>query len=113
MNLLKETLEAIKLYGQSPKGIIFIGSEKSGYQCKWSEFKALADVEYYPGCGLQEVAGDLIIAFGDGGKMWRDEYCGMEWWEYSKPFEMPKESKKIECLVSPSGGWLEHMNSGE
>ena len=99
-NLLEETIEAIESSGHTNTDIIFIGSESSGHSCSWEEFKTLADKEYDSGYGGNEVAYDLIIAFSDGSTMWRDEYDGSEWWDYSKPFVNPKTTSKIITLFS-------------
>jgi hypothetical protein len=83
-NLLQETKEAIASSGHTESDIVFIGSESSWHQCTWAEFCALADVEYDAGFGASHVAQDLIVVFGDGQKLWRDERqrkwlapCGM------------------------------------
>ena len=104
MNLLQETKEAIKESGHTEADIIFIGSENSGHQCTWEEFCVLADVEYDNDYGAQEVAQDLIIAFKDGQKLWRGEYDGSEWWNYSTPFKRPHVALPIKCLVVEGTG---------
>ncbi len=111
MNLLKETIENIEKSGHVINDIIYIGSEKSGYCCDWKEYEVIANIEYDNGFGAQEIASDLIIVFSDGSKMWRHEYDGSECWAYSKPFEMPKDKKKI-TTVCNGGIWedLEDMN---
>ena len=98
-NLLKETKEVILNSGHFVPDIIFIGSEKSGHQCTWEEFEVLADVDYDAGYGAIRVASDLIVVFSDGHKMWRGEYDGSEWWEYSTPFTLPLVAHPITCLV--------------
>ncbi len=103
MTLLKETLEDVKRSGRKIEDIIFIGSEASGHSCTWKEFEELADREYDSGYGGQEVASDLIISFSDGSKMWRGEYDGSEWWEYSTPFKVPKDKKPIKNLFARIG----------
>lgn len=99
MNLLEETKESIINSGHQISDVIFIGSEESGHSCTWGEFCVLANVDYDNGFGGQEVATDLIVAFSDGAKMWRSEYDGSEWWEYSTPFKMPEQKHPISCLV--------------
>ena len=114
-NLLKETLQDIEYFGHKVQDIVFIGSIGSGYSCTWAEFLVLADIEYYSGFGGQKVASDLTIVFGDGSTMWRAEYDGSEWWEYSKPVEIPENQKQI--LKLNGGMWksLEelHENSDD
>ena len=114
MNLLKETKEDIKSSGHKITNIVFIGSEKSGYQCTWSEFLLMANQDYDSGFGAPEVAQDLIIVFSDGVKMWRHEYDGAEQWDYSTPFQKPSETKKISSLFAKGVGWedLSEINEG-
>jgi len=111
MNLLQETHDAIKTSGHSVGDIAFIGSEKSGHRCSWSEFELLADQDYDCGFGGQKVASDLVIVFSDGTKMWRGEYDGSEWWDYSAPFVEPSESRPIQKLFAEVG-WdnLSYLN---
>jgi hypothetical protein len=113
MNLLQETKHAISESGHSTDDIEFIGSEKSGHQCTWAEFEALANREYDHSYGSAEVAQDLVIVFTDGSKMWRGEYDGSEWWEFSRPFVKPETSKPIRNLFVTSVGWrdLEEINA--
>ena len=110
---LNETLESIKFSGHTHKDIIFIGSEKTGHSCTWQEFEKLADFTYDNGFGSTKIATDLKIVFSDGATMWRGEYDGSEWWEYSQPFKMPTELKPIRRLGSDDHLWdtLEDMNS--
>ena len=111
-NLLKETEKDILDSGHTIEDIIFIGSEKSGHQCTWDEFKVLADFDYDAGYGSASVATDLIIVFRDGHKMWRGEYDGSEWWDYSAPFVAPTVSHRITCLVDEEAysNTLKEMN---
>jgi hypothetical protein len=103
MNLLDETTSAIEASGHDPSQIVFIGSEESGHSCTWDEFRALADVDYEGGYGSARVATDLIFVFEDGQKMWRGEYDGSEWWEYSTPFKRPDTLMPIVSLISRRG----------
>jgi len=98
INLLAETIEDIKSSGRTPEEIIFIGSEISGHQCTWEEFKTLANRNYDNGYGSAEVAMDLIIVFSDGCKLHRGEYDGSEWWEIQKPFKRPEVQHTIKSL---------------
>ena len=99
MNLLTETLEAIKRSGHKVADITFIGSEETGHRCTWPEFERMADREYGSGLGDAMVATDLIVVFSDGQKLWRGEDDGSEWWEYSTPFSAPTESHPIKRLI--------------
>lgn len=105
MNLLSETRTAINESGHKIKDIVFIGSEDSGHSCSWDEFTLLADIEYDSGFGAQKVADDLIIVFSDGMKMWRHEYDGSEYWEFSTPFDEPEKKLPIHGLFTRSVGW--------
>ena len=98
-NFLEETKEAIKQSGHTVDDVTFIGSEETGHQCTWEEFEILADVDYNAGFGAQCVADDLIIVFKDGKKMYRSEYDGSEWWEFSTPFKKPNVKLKIDRLI--------------
>lgn len=102
MNLLKETLEVIEQAGYTPGHIVFIGSETSGHSCTWEEFTKIANKDYDDGYGGHKVAIDLIIVFTDGHKMWRGEYSGSEWWEYSTDFIEPEITKPIKTVFGVS-----------
>ena len=110
MNLLIETVEATLASGHAPDDIVFIGSEESGHSCTWAEFAVIADIEYDDGHGAQEVSSDLIIVFSDKATMWRHEYDGAEWWEYSKPFHMPDQTKPIKHLAGGMWATLAELN---
>ena len=104
-NLLQETREAIASSGHTENDIVFIGSEKTGHQCSWDEFCALADFEYDAGFGSAKIAQDLVFVFGDGQKLWRGEYDGSEWWEHSTPFKRPENALPIKNLRG--GMWVD------
>lgn len=106
MNLLEETTEAIDAFGQTPEGIVYIGSADKEYACTWDEYKELADVEYDEGSGSTNVADDLLIVFNDGAVMWRGEYDGSEWWNYHPQFVMPtSQPAPILRLVKPEDSY--------
>lgn len=100
MNLLEETEKALACSGHTPEQIVFIGSVDSGHQCTWEQFRQLANAEYHNGFGAQKVAKDLRIVFSDGQQMWRGEYDGSEWWNFSEVFVAPKETKPIHNLFA-------------
>ena len=108
-NLLQETKAAIQSSEHTEADIVFIGSEKTGHQCTWAEFCALADVEYDSGRGITQVAQDLVIVFSDGLKMWRGEDDCSEWWEYSTPAKLPAHALPIRTLLCPPArvGWVD------
>lgn len=103
-NLLLETIKDIASSKHTQDQIVFIGSQETGYSCTWDEFSVLANREYNPGYGGQEVAHDLIIVFKDGGQLQRMEYDGSEWWGYQAPFVMPPVLKPIQSLFPRYGG---------
>jgi len=111
-NLLAETILAIKDSGHKVSDIIFIGNEE-GYCCEWSEYKKLANISYDSGFGSASVATDLKIVFKDGATMYRGEYDGSEWWEYSRPFNIPEKSKPIKRLVGDYWPSLENLQDDD
>ena len=117
MNLLTETRTDIERSSHEIDDIVFIGSEESGHSCTWEQFECLADREYDKGYGAPEVAQDLVIVFSDGTKMWRGEYDGSEWWEFSAPFEKPDKLLPIKHLFVDESqvGWcdLAELNGHE
>lgn len=104
-NLLHETIEDIAHSGHTVPDVVFIGSDNAEYSCTWAEFEQLANQEYDSGFGAAEVAGDLIIRFSDGKKMWRHEYDGSECWYYDAPGDVDysKQGKPIVRLIG--GMW--------
>lgn len=112
-NLLIETLEVIEQSGHTVDDIIFIGSEETGHSCSWEKFVRLADQEYDNGYGSQNVAIDLSIVFSDGHRMWREEYDGKEWWEYTKPFKKPSKTFEIDELFTRGWETLSEINETE
>jgi hypothetical protein len=110
MTLLQETIFDIEKSKHTTADIVFIGSETTGHSCTWDEFCQLSNKDYDRGFGAQRVATDLIIVFSDGAKMWRGEYDGSEWWEYSTPFKQPAETKPIKKLMPGTWDSLARMN---
>lgn len=105
INLLNETIDYINDCHKSVDDIIFIGSENSGHSCTWDEFRFLANFDYHEGFGSQQIATDLIIAFSDGSRMFREEYDGSEQWAYMAPFNMPENRFPIHSLKSKAFDW--------
>ena len=105
MNLLEETKQAIANSGHKIGDIVFIGSEGSGHECSWEQFKKLADFEYDDGFGAPHIALDLVIVFEDGQKMWRHDYDGSENWEFSSPFKRPATKLPIKSLGGNGTMW--------
>lgn len=98
INLLEETLEALKEHNKTPEDVKYIYDNNSWFT--WEDFKQLANVKYYSGYGTALVDRNLVIV---GKDFWleREEYDGSEWWEYEPyKFYIPKPSqyKKPETL---------------
>lgn len=91
-NFLKETEYEITARGFDESNIVFIGSlyDMTGFP-NWEAFAAQADFEYDDGYGGQEIRGDLVILFDNGGKLIRGDYDGSEWWEYHEPVKVPEQ----------------------
>lgn len=111
-NLLEETLASIDNSGHTIEDIVYIGSE-DGYSCSWEQFKGMADVEYDSSYGSAEVATDLRIVFSDGQTMWRGEYDGSEWWEYSEPFIIPETTKPVKRVIGAFWPKLKNLQDDE
>jgi hypothetical protein len=115
-NFLEETIDDIKSSGHAIEDVVFIGSLESGFACRdWAHFAELANFEYDSGFGSQKIATDLIISFSDKSHMWRHEYDGSESWHYTKPIELPTETKETKILGGDNYMWksLEEMNEGD
>lgn len=78
-NLLEETLGVLSANGKKPEDVYWVGTPE--LNTGWSEFVKIANVEYNPGYGSQEVATDLLVV-GNGWWLERHEYDGSEWWEF-------------------------------
>lgn len=87
VNLLEETLACMNKHEKTIGDIAWIGSKDM--EISVDKFMQLADKWYDDGFGGQEVAVDLVVAFGDGSWIERHEYDGSEWWEYKKTPQCP------------------------
>jgi len=95
-NLLKETEEILTEHNLSNKDVLWVGSRD--LWTAWDNFKAVANVDYDSGYGVQEVMPDLLIV----GKYWwleRHEYDGLEWWEFKQLPERPDKNLTIKAVV--------------
>lgn len=81
MNLLQETLDALKENGKTPADVRWVGRESINAKCSWDDFAKQANFEYDAGYGSEEIPVDLIVA-GDDWWLERAEYDGSEWWEF-------------------------------
>lgn len=120
-NLLKETLEILKLNKKKPSDVLWVGNEK--FYTTWENFKEIADVKYDAGFGSQQVASDLSIV---GSDFWleRFEYDGSEHWEFKSIPQKPDKQATIKALTidqaraagfEVSCGWepLDKINGGK
>lgn len=96
MNLLKETIDAIKKNHQYVENIIHIGNYE--YGMTWDEFKKLADVDYNPNTKKFRVAMDLIIIFKDFDWLERVHDSFYERWQYHDLPHIAPKTKKIKNI---------------
>ena len=93
MNLLNETLQALRLNGKSESDVLFC--EFEGW-FSFDEFKNMADFEYDNGYGGAEIANIKIV--GDNWWLERAEYDGSEWWGYKELPQKPLEKANVRDL---------------
>ena len=92
-NLLEETEALLQEKGKGWDDIAWIGLNDQ--EINIEDFKRIANTEYEPGFGTQEVARSLLVV---GKDFWleRHEYDGSEWWEYKALPLRPKiETKNL------------------
>ena len=96
MNLLKETVEILNEHNKKQEDVLWCGSKTFG-SFSWSNFEAVADVNYDNGYGSPAVAEDLVVV---GSDFWleRHEYDGSEWWEF-KQIPTKPAPREVECLT--------------
>lgn len=93
MNLLKETIEAIKDCHKTTDDVMWVGSKDGKYAIDWRNFERIADVDYDDGYGGQEIAKDLVIVFFGDSYLDRREYDGAEWWEFNEVPQMRPDAE--------------------
>ncbi len=108
-NLLAETIEILEKHGKTLDDIDWFGGED--FQISREQFIELANIEYDPGYGRQEIANDLILV---GKDFWleRHEYDGAEWWAFKCPPPKPPEIRVIHTLSEAGWGTLKQINEG-
>lgn len=111
-NFLEETLDNIERSGHTIYDVHWVGSFDGEYAISWEEFAEIADVEYNSGYGSAEVAGDLIVAFGDKTWLERHEYDGSECWRFYSPPTGSTPAKDVKPLrqvvsVYPDGKYAD------
>ncbi len=104
-NLLEETIDVLNDYELTFDDVLWIGCDY--YTISIEQFKELANTTYDKGFGAPKVAIDLKIV-GQNWWLEREEYDGLEWWEFNAPPLKPKQNKKIDKLMIDEkvwGGW--------
>ena len=81
MNLLKETLDALKENGKTPADVRWVCRTSISARCTWDEFAKQANFEYDNSSGWMEIPLDLV-AVGDDWWLEREEDDVAEWWEF-------------------------------
>ena len=100
VNLLEETLHALKYNGKTPKDVLWVGDQYK--KTTWENFEIISNFEYDSGYGCSEIESSLIIV-GDTWWLEREDYDGSEWWEFK---EHPKcESNRNSLLLSVLEDW--------
>lgn len=89
MNLLQETLNALKENGKTPADVRWVGRASISAKCTWEDFAKQANFEYNNGYGGAEIPTDLVVV-GDNWWLERAEHGGSEWWEFNTTPAEPK-----------------------
>ena len=105
MNLVKETIEDVKVNGYSESDIEWVGSKDGKYGMSWDSFKkAFKKIEYNCGYGHQEVASDLVVV-GNGWWLERSEYGGAEACEFKSTPIASKNQLSFDKIL----GWWDTL----
>lgn len=103
INLLQETIQFLKDNGKSENDVLWVAVENDGfgnylYKSTWEDFAESANFEYDNGFGGARIPEDLIVV---GKDFWleRNEYDGVEWWEFKTMPKEPKEYRKITIIL--------------
>ena len=104
MNLLDETMDALRNVGHSSDDVVWIGSDDGRYWITWDEFAKIADqIDYDQGFGAVEIPKDLVVVFlGRAASRWlrrRTTACGAEWWELVEAPTLLPGARKIGRLA--------------
>lgn len=91
MNLLQETLDALKENGKTPTDVRWVGRPKIKAKCSWREFEKQA--ENLP--TFCDVPFDLLVV-GDDWWLEREEHREEEWWEFKT---LPAEPDAPKCEI--------------
>jgi len=111
VNLLEETLEAIRKSGHTVDDVSWVGSADGKYAISWEEFEEIArEVDYDSGFGAQEVACDLVVVFSDDTWLEREEYDGSEWWRYCRSPRRRPDARPFTEVACGMWYTLERLN---
>lgn len=91
MNLLQETLDALKENGKTPADVRWVGRPSIKAKCSWMEFENQA--ENLP--TLCDTPFDLLVV-GDDWWLEREEHREEEWWEFKT---LPAEPDAPKCEI--------------
>ena len=105
MNLLRETLEDLEMFGYTENNIVSVGIRGKGII---PNRKYLFNVNYDDGFGSQEVHPELVIKLDDGSWMERHEYDGSECWSLKCSPEIPNEVYQGRLVIR---GWDDDYES--
>ncbi len=83
INFYEETVQSIKHAGKTLSDILYVTIQDGKYYKPENFLKAIKEITYDNGSGGQVIHEDLQIVFKDGSYLYRDEYDGSEWWNYS------------------------------
>lgn len=102
MNLLRETLDALKENNKTPADVIWVGSPDARFT--WEKFVDVADFDYDEGFGGQHIARDLLVV---GNDFWleRYEYDGSECWDFKQMPKMPTERLDVKRVGGDEYMW--------
>lgn len=114
MNLLEETIEAIKDCHKTTDDVMWVGSKDGKYAMNWEDFEKIADVDYYDGFGTQAIAKDLVVVFHDDSYLYRHGYDGAECWELASTPQRQLGAKSFTRVKGEDGSeTLDELNNPE
>ena len=110
-NLWEETLKILDENGKTFDDVLFI--QGNDFQITKGNFEEVAKKsDYYSGYGAQHIAKDLVLV-GEDWWIERNEYDGMEWWDFKS---IPIRCGNVETITKLGiGMWdtLKELNEVE
>ena len=112
VNLLEETLHALKYNGKTPKDVLWVGDQYK--KTTWKNFERISNFEYDSGYGCSEIESSLTIV-GDTWWLEREDYDGSEWWEFKEhpSCESPTFTKLLDVRENWTTCGLDWENEDE